>query len=619
MQRIAATLANWLLLATCAYSQALSSSSLVVASTDGGWYTATEREAFHPNPKSTLRKYLADFRTIVWERQVTGDYPRELRATPDGGVAFLGVSLGRGTLRRFDAEGDLRFTAALDLPAVSPTSLPLAHLASEPDGGFLVASGAIAYERVTQPLTNAFRVSGGSLQIYRISAEGQPIGQAKLPIPVSGLGGLELDGRGNLFVAGSTEADNLPITAGAFQTQRQGGTCSRGISMPNAVPCTSGWIARLHASSLTLQALTYLGGELENRLTALAIDRQGFPLVAGATNERFGGAENPYPRTPGTLEPPPTQTVVATLSRLSPGLDTLVHSTWLAAGRMGAFALAIDAENRILLGGSAAALNLCEPNSLGGGFLMRLSEAMETIERVAQIEHLPAGRIALDPAGEPVFAEGKLPLESGVACLLNGASFSVTGTSAPGVLLSAYGGPFAEDTLVTLDGVAARVLSRSGSRIQFVTPRGLPPGHADLQIGGRFVRRLEILPGQPVWKAAASPDNKVTGIGNYLIEARRSDGEWNSPERPLRPNEEVRAYATGLDLAQPLRLFIDYPKPTDLAFTAEYVPETAEGLVEIRFINPYPSLTLGGLMLLRLSNGGSETPLNPGYLINPFE
>ncbi|MFN0167148.1 MAG: hypothetical protein ACKV22_12025 [Bryobacteraceae bacterium] len=635
MRLTAACVLSWLVLAATALAQLRSTASLVVQTGDGGWYAATEDEAVYPNPKSIVRRYLADFRTVVWERRVTGDYPRELRATPDGGVALLGVALGaKGFLRTWDREGNARFSLVVGLPSASASSLPEAHFALDPGGNFLLVSGSAEYERVRQPFNNSFRVSGGSLDVRRISALGDPLFQAKLPIPTSSLAGVEFDGTDSVFVAGGTESDDLPLSAGAIQTQRLGGICSRGISFPISLPCTSGWIARLDAKSLEIKALTYLGGHVENALTALAVDRDGYPVVAGSTGRRWEGVENAYPRTPGAVEPSATRVFepVATLSRLSPNLDALVDSAWIeGAATTAASALAIDSQNRILLGGYTATrpdvANLagwsraCGPRSsqTSWGFLMRLPERIESIGRVFQFEHFPSGRIAIDNDDNAVFDNRIQSLDSRVACLVNAADFTFTSVAAPGLLISVYGGPFSEDEPVTVDGLIATVLSRSSSAMSFVVPRLLGARRsAELTIGSEPVRTLRVLSAKPTWKAAVTPDGQLTESGNYLIEARRSDGEANSRTNPFRPNEEVRAYATGIDLTKSLHIFVDYPKVVDLLFTAEYVPGTAEGIVEFRFTNPYPTLTPGGLTLLRIENDGIETPNNPGFIWNPL-
>ncbi|MFN7922758.1 MAG: hypothetical protein U0Q16_21815 [Bryobacteraceae bacterium] len=623
-----------LAMAGLAQAQLRSTSSLVARSSDGSWYAVTENEARYPDPKATLRKFQPDLRTIVWERRVSGDYPRELRAAPDDGVAMMSVAPGgKGTLRAWDRDGGSRFELALDLPSVSAASLPEGHFTVAKDGSSLVVGGWTEYVRAQQTLTNAFRVAGGSLDVQRISAAGKSVSRVKLPIPNSSIAGIELDGNG-VFVAGGTEADDLPVSDGAFQKQRRAGICSRGISMPSSVPCTSGWVARLDFASLSLQALTYLGGRAENALLALAVDGRGYPVVAGTASVLFASAEDPYPRTNGALAPSQARISqpVATLSRLGPGLDTLIDSTWIeGAASTGGSALAIDSRNRILLGGYTATMpsvpnltdwpSACGPRSqqTSWGFLMRLPEHIEAIDRIFQFELAPAGRMALDESDNPAFANGVLPLDSRVACVVSSASYSFASTAAPGELLTIYGGPFREDEPVFVDGVAATVLSRSGSEIRFVAPRGVEEERmVDLHAGLELARTLETVRAKPAWKASLTADGKLIEAGSYLIEAKRSDGTMNSPANPFRPGEEVRAYATGVDLTKPVRLFLAFPKNVDLPFVAEYVEGTGEGIVEFRFTNPYPEWTPGGATLLRIESDGVETPPNPGFIWNPL-
>ena len=349
----------------------------------------------------------------------------------------------------------------------------------------------------------------------------------------------------------------------------------------------------------------------------------------------MGWSTEPYPRTPGSVEPSsaPVLNSVATLSRLSPNLNSLVDSTWIeGAASIAAYSLANDSNNRILMGGYTSTLpnvanraewsKSCGPRSsqTSWGFLMRLPERLEKIDRVLQFEEAPAGRIPLDDLGNPALKEGILSLDSRVTCLVNGASFTFAFVAAPGELLTLYGGPFPQDEPITLGGFDAFVRSRSVTAIQFVAPRQLEAGRTvELAIGGESERTLRIVSAQPTWKAAVTPDGRLTELGNYLIEARRSDGEPNSTVNPFGPNEEVRAYATGIDLTKPLRVFVDYPRAVDLPFTAEYVAGAGGGIVEFRFINPYPTLTPGGATLLRIQNDGIQTRANPGFIWNPLQ
>lgn len=219
-----------------AFAQVGTIASLTVRAADGGWYSASENQGDFRNPASTIRKYLPDFRTVVWQRLSQGFYPTQLRVTPDGGVAFLGTNAGfRGTLRAWDRDGALRFSTDLALTAPSPTQIPNAMFVVEAQGTFVVASGTVDFTRLV--LTNAYEISAGSLDLWRISATGTNLSHSELPIPTSSIAGIDLDQSGTLFIAGATPSDNVPVSSAAIQPRRQSGTCSAGISFPSSFPC----------------------------------------------------------------------------------------------------------------------------------------------------------------------------------------------------------------------------------------------------------------------------------------------------------------------------------------------------------------------------------------------
>ena len=70
--------------------------------------------------------------------------------------------------------------------------------------------------------------------------------------------------------------------------------------------------------------------------------------------------------------------------------------------------------------------------------------------------------------------------------------------------------------------------------------------------------------------------------------------------------EEVRAYATGIDLNRPLRLLADYTRREFSGFTASYVPGSFDSVEELRFENR-------GLTELTIVNGGVES--SAGFIL----
>jgi hypothetical protein len=100
--------------------------------------------------------------------------------------------------------------------------------------------------------------------------------------------GIAVDGSGNAYVTGSTTAKDFPTTPGAFQTTKGG--------IGNA------FVTKLNAAGTALAYSTYLGGNVGDRGTGIAVDGSGdayvtgwtyssnFPTTAGAFQTSLGGS-----------------------------------------------------------------------------------------------------------------------------------------------------------------------------------------------------------------------------------------------------------------------------------------------------------------------------------------
>ena len=133
----------------------------------------------------------------------------------------------------------------------------------------------------------------------------------------------------------------------------------------------------------------------ENFLTGLAIDRSGSPVLAG-TAKRRELSEELYPRTEASVAPLSRGRVssLMTLSRLSPDLDRLIDSTWLAGSdEARSVEVELDEMNRVIVTGSTNSpdfpatqgwTSVCGPRrseewSVG----VRWSPSFSQVERVA--------------------------------------------------------------------------------------------------------------------------------------------------------------------------------------------------------------------------------------------
>ena len=141
--------------------------------------------------------------------------------------------------------------------------------------------------------------------------------------------GVALDGAGNIYVAGSTSASDLPV-AGGYQTQLSGNQ--------------DAYVVKLNPGATAAIFTTYLGARRATTATnALAVDSAGGVYVTGTTSSTS------FPLTPGAYQSTGTQFVV----RLKPGGNALAYSTRVPGG---VAAIAVDAAGSAYLTGTTAAL-----------------------------------------------------------------------------------------------------------------------------------------------------------------------------------------------------------------------------------------------------------------------
>ena len=127
------------------------------------------------------------------------------------------------------------------------------------------------------------------------------------------LGTLAIDAAGNVVVAGDTDSDDLPATAGAAQASRKG--------------LVDGFVTRLDSALTAFLRSTYLGGSAYDRAYGVAVNRAGDVFVAGYTNSKD------LPGTAGGAQPSNGNATFPTsdafIARLSGDLTVLRQATYL--------------------------------------------------------------------------------------------------------------------------------------------------------------------------------------------------------------------------------------------------------------------------------------------------
>jgi Beta-propeller repeat len=139
--------------------------------------------------------------------------------------------------------------------------------------------------------------------------------------------GIEVDGRGNLYVTGQTASADYPTTPGVFD---------RGYNNNTDV-----FVTKLDSSGSSIVYSTFIGGSAFDSGNGIAVDDAGAAYVAG-----FSGSLN-YPTTPGSFDTTQNGGSDAFVSKLDPTGSRLEYSTYLGGAGFsfeGANGIAVDRE-----------------------------------------------------------------------------------------------------------------------------------------------------------------------------------------------------------------------------------------------------------------------------------
>lgn len=123
---------------------------------------------------------------------------------------------------------------------------------------------------------------------------------------------IAVDGSGNAYLTGYTEAEAFPATSGAFDFVYNGG---RDV-----------FVAKLNAVGSSLHYATFLGGSGDEQGTGIAVDGSGYVYVTGATES------DGFPTTVGAFDVTPNGGYDAFVAKLNKTGSSLVYATLLGGG-----------------------------------------------------------------------------------------------------------------------------------------------------------------------------------------------------------------------------------------------------------------------------------------------
>ena len=160
----------------------------------------------------------------------------------------------------------------------------------------------------------AYLTGGGSPSfdgfVTRLSSDGTRLVWSTLVdgLGIGGTNDIALTWSEDVVVVGITGSDELPVTPGAIQAERNG--------------VWDGFLVKLAAAGDNLLAATYLGGQLLSMdgILDVALDPSGVATVVGIAGTDF-------PTTAGSWNPGPFASADGYLSRISPDGTRLLYST----------------------------------------------------------------------------------------------------------------------------------------------------------------------------------------------------------------------------------------------------------------------------------------------------
>ncbi|HUB31505.1 MAG TPA: SBBP repeat-containing protein [Bryobacteraceae bacterium] len=324
---------------------------------------------------------------------------------------YTGQGQNQGFLVKVNPSGAVVYSSFINGPAITQ----LTGIALDSSGEvFLTGIGGPGYSVASEQAAQGF--------VLKLSAA---LNQVQLSLYGYGGGLIDLDSQGNIYLAGSAQANvlggstgpvlTLPaLPSGAFQPTHAARFCLTLGSGPGGVggseSCRYQYIAKLNPAGTALWA-TYVTGTYGAIARGMAVDSSGNVIVAGTTysddypvtpgvfQPAYAAAAPPFPAPPGSTYsgPPPASGYV---TKLSAGGTALIWSTYFG----GTFSdeitgMAVTPTGEIVLSGRAGSRDLpavsatpaaCLP--LAGqelGFVVRLSPDGTTAGPAQLVEGAP--------------------------------------------------------------------------------------------------------------------------------------------------------------------------------------------------------------------------------------
>ena len=395
---------------------------------------------------------------------------------------------------------------------LSPISTSGVSIAVDPTGAAYIAGNTFGGGVTGTP--GALRTQGIGAFVVKVNPAGTGLvyltllGAANyVPLPAAPgsnpgtlVSAIAADPAGNAYITGTTSDPDFPATAGALQT-----ALSAANQQSNFLaPPSDAFVAKLNSTGSAMVWATFLGGSLSDTARTLALDPTGAVWISGATRSTDFPSSSGWPDGPEFI------------AELSPSGAALSYVARFPMESV-ATALALDARGAIHAAGSTGVVTAFLPGSAPG-----LTPAPRLFGVANAAGGPPAGRIV---PGELISIYGlNLGPEVSVSAQFDDAGFLPTSLAGAQVFI---------------DGIAAPVLSVSGTRIDVVSP---------VELASSTVSSLQL-----TLNGVAQPDFRVV-IDSAAPQVFRNsddaavvnqDGSVNSQSNPASAGSYVSIWATG--------------------------------------------------------------------------
>jgi uncharacterized protein (TIGR03437 family) len=421
-----------------------------------------------------------------------------LKLSPDGARLLYSTLLGGLTANCFGGSHCVGINASTTVNAVAVDRNGVATVAGATNAPDFPATAGVVQTvcRCLESANNGFVTrlnAAGSGLAWSTILGGTWYGFSQVPFGVNSISAVALDSAGNVTVAGKTDADDFPITAGVLQPKLAGPPTSG--RRPS-----DGFVSRLNSTGTALLFSTYLGGSAADQINGLQLDTAGNVWLTGPTNS------SDFPGTPAPF-------TGSFFAEISSNGTRLLASQRTPTGATGQSILA-GADIRVL-GATGSVIRVPGGEVSGVAVLGIVSSAGGSVK----------GYIA---PGEFVSLYGNsLGPDPGVGATLD----------SQGRISSQLGG-----TRVLFDGIPAPLLYASSGQINALVPYGITGGSVVTQVtnaaGNTTGVNLYFRPAQP----------EVFNRGGAAL-ALNQDGSVNSAENPAAPGSIITIFASGAGLS----------------------------------------------------------------------